>query len=193
MNEQNKLTTHELRRIEIMEKCFDCYCEYGFNNIGIKGLAKYCGFTSGNLYCFFEDLDDLIIHSTEYCMSKVEDEFMAKAPTKVDELEQFIDEIPYWTKLKHGKKYRTMYQIYTNPKYIEYGKKFFQGVDKRYTEYAKMLESKLGLPYSTILAFIYILIRASVHYALFENENYLKIQISTIKQSLYTLINNNIK
>ena len=30
-------------------------------------------------------------------MSKVEDEFMAKAPTDVEDLWRFIDEIPYWT------------------------------------------------------------------------------------------------
>jgi hypothetical protein len=30
-----------------------------------------------------------------------------------------------------------MYQVYTHLKYREYGQKFFAGVDKRYTEYAK--------------------------------------------------------
>ena len=54
-------------------------------------------------------------------MSKVEDDFMAKAPADVEDLWRFIDEIPYWTAKKHGKKYRLMYQIYTHPKYREYG------------------------------------------------------------------------
>ena len=52
-------------------------------------------------------------------MSKVEDDFMAKAPTDVEDLWRFIDEIPYWTAKKHGKKYRLMYQVYTHPKYRE--------------------------------------------------------------------------
>lgn len=34
-------------------------------------------------------------------------------------------------------KYRLMYQVYTHPKYIEHEKRFFEGVNKRYTEYAK--------------------------------------------------------
>ena len=38
-----------------------------------------------------------------------------------------------------------MYQIYTHPKYIEHGKKFFEGVNERYTEYAKRLEPKIGI------------------------------------------------
>ena len=37
--------------------------------------------------------------------------------------------------------------IYTHPKYREYGQKFFKGVDERYTEYAKSLEGKLGIPH----------------------------------------------
>ena len=64
-------------------------------------------------------------------MSKVEEEFMAKAPSNVSDLWRFIDEIPYWTAETHGKKYRLMYQIYTHPKYRAYGQEFFEGVNLR--------------------------------------------------------------
>ena len=140
------------------------------------------------LYTYFENLDDLIVQSTEYCMSKVEDDFMAKAPTDVEDLWRFIDEIPYWTAEKHGKKYRLMYQVYTHPKYREYGRKFFAGVDQRYTEYAKSLEDKLGIPYQKLTPLMFILIRACVHYALFEDEFYLKSQIDVLKEALELFI-----
>lgn len=173
-----------LRKQEIMERCFECYAENGFNGIGIRLLANYCGFTSANLYVYFENLDDLIIQSTEYCMSKVEDDFMAKAPTSTVDIERFINEVPYWTAREHGKKYRLMYQIYTHPKYREYGKKFFAGVNRRYVEYAKSLESKLRIPYQKLTALIFILIRACVHYALFEDEFYLKAQLEVLRESI---------
>lgn len=96
---------------------------------------------------------------------------------------RFIDEIPYWTAQKHGKKYRLMYQVYTHPKYIEHGKKFFDGVNKRYTEYAKSLEAKLGIPCEVLTPLIFVLVRASVHYAMFEDEYYLKGQLEILKQS----------
>lgn len=175
---------HEKRKIEIMERCFECYAEYGLNNVGIKGLGKYCNMASGSIYNYFDSLDDLIIQATEHCMSKVEDDFMANAPVDVSDLGRFIDKVPYWTKKNHGKKYRLMYQIYTNPKYIEHGKKFFEGVNVRYTEYAKQLEPKLGIPYTVIVSFIFILVRACVHYAMFEDEYYLKAQITVLKGSL---------
>ena len=186
-----RTTNEEARRakqIEIMEKCFDCYAENGFSSVGIKAIAKACDCSVATLYLYFDNLDDLIVQSTEYCMSKVEDEFMAKAPTDVEDLWRFIDEIPYWTAKKHRKKYRLMYQVYAHPKYIEYGKKFFAGVDKRYTEYAKSLEPKLGIPYEKITPLIFILIRACVHYALFEDEFYMKSQIETIKETLELFI-----
>ena len=176
------------KRIDIMEKCFDCYAEHGLTEVGVKTIAEACGCNVASLYQYFENLDDIIVQSTEYCMSKVEEDFMAKAPTDVEDLWRFIDEIPYWTAKKHGKKYRLMYQVYTHPKYREYGKKFFAGVDKRYTDYAKSLEEKLGIPYEKLTPLIFILIRACVQYALFEDEFYLNAQIDILKESLELFI-----
>lgn len=172
------------RKQELMEKSFECFAENGLCGVGIRALAQHCDCNVAVFYNYFTDLDDLIVQSTEYCMSKVEDDFMAKAPADVEDLWRFIDEIPYWTAEKHGKKYRLMYQVYTHPKYREYGKKFFAGVDERYTEYAKSLEGKLGIPYEKLTPLIFILIRACVHYALFEDEFYLKSQIKVLKDSI---------
>ena len=71
---------HNAKKVEWMEKCFECYAENGLTGTGMKALAKACGCTPGNLYLYFDNLDDLIIQSTAYCMEKVKDEFMAKAP-----------------------------------------------------------------------------------------------------------------
>ena len=124
---------HNARKCEMMEKCFECYAENGLTGTGIKALAAACGCTTGNLYSYFNSVDELILESTAYCMAKVEDDFMKKAPTDPKDAMRFIEEIPYWTAKKHGKKYRLMYQVYTLPKYMEYGKRFFEGVNERYT------------------------------------------------------------
>ena len=172
------------KKIMLMEKCYDCYAENGLASVGIRKLAESCGCSSAVLYIYFRDLDDLIVQSTAYCMEKVEDDFMAKAPTDPQDLMRFIDEIPYWTAQKHGKKYRLMYQIYTHTKYIEHGKKFFEGVNERYTEYAKRLEPKIGIPYTVITPLIFIFVRACVHYAMFEDEYYLKTQMEVLRQGV---------
>lgn len=175
---------HDEKRIELLEKSFECYAEQGFGNVGIKGVAKYCGCTSANLYAYFTDLDDLIIQATEHCMSKVEQDFMSFAPNGVDDIERFINEVPYWTAERHGKKYRLMYQIYTNPKYREHGKKFFEGVNKRYSDYAEELSEKIGFPSDMLRPMIFVFVRACVHYALYEDEFYLQEQLRFLKQSI---------
>ena len=178
------IENRKARQIEIMEKTFDCYAEKGLNSVGIKTIADYIGLNVASIYQYFDNLDDLIIRSCEYCMTKVEDDFMAKAPDNVADLFSFIEEIPYWTKKQHGKKYRLMYQIYSHPKYHEYGRNFFKGVDERYSRYAQSLEEKLHIPSEILTGLILILIRACVHYALFEDEFYLKAQLSVLKESL---------
>lgn len=183
-NEEQYLT----KKTELMEKSYECLADNGLDGTGIRAIGQYCGCNPAVLYTYFDNLDDLIVQSTEHCMSKVENEFMERAPMSAKELEKFIDEIPYWTAKEHGKKYRLMYQVYTHPKYIEYGKQFFAGVNKRYTDYAKMLEFKLGIPYNVITPLIFILIRASVHYALFEDEFYLKAQLGVLKKGISLML-----
>lgn len=180
----------EEKKKEIMQKCFECYCDNGLRNTGIKELGKYCGMTSANLYAYFDNVDDLIVQSTAYCMAKVEDEFMALAPKNPRDILRFIDEVPYWTAEHHGKKYRLMYQVYTHPKYAEYGKRFVNGVSKRYTEYARELSPRLGVPVDILSGFIFIFVRAAVHFALFEDEYYMKMQMEALKLSVFSVIKN---
>ena len=175
---------HQQKKEILMERCFDCYAEHGLTGTGVKALAEACGCTPGNLYAYFENLDDLIVQSTAYCMAKVEDDFMAKAPAEPADIPKFLQEDPYWTAQKHGKKDRQRYQIYTHPKYIEYGKEFFRGVNRRYTEYAKALEPKIGIPYTVVTPLIFILVRACVHYAMFEDEYYLRCQMEILEQGV---------
>ena len=180
--------TYSEKKIQIMEACYNCYAENGLHGTGISALADACGVSRAALYTYFDDIDDLILQSTEYCMTKVEDEFMEKAPTDIQDVMRFIDEIPNWTAREHGKKYRLMYQIYTHPKYIEHGKRFFEGVNERYTEYAKLLEPKLGISYTVITPLIFVFIRACVHFAMFEDEYYLKSQMEVLKQGVFLFI-----
>ena len=181
----------EEKKKEIMEKCFECYCDNGLRDTGIKELGKYCGMTSANLYAYFDNVDDLIVQSTAYCMAKVEDDFMALAPENPRDILRFIEEVPYWTAEKPGKKYRLMYQVYTHPKYAEHGKKFVNGVSERYTEYARELSPKLGIPAEILSGFIFIFVRAAVHFALFEDEYYMKMQMEALKLSVFNMLRAN--
>ena len=92
---------HDMKRQEMMEKCFACYAENGLTGTGTQALAEACGCTKANLYVYFKNLDELIIDSTAYCMSKVEDDFLTMAPTDPKDVLRFLEEVPYWTAKKH--------------------------------------------------------------------------------------------
>lgn len=101
---------HRQKKIEIMKKCFECYAEHGLTGTGVQMLADACGCSKSNLYSYFKNLDELIIESTAYCMEKVEDDYMALAPTDPADVMRYIKEIPYWTAKKHGKKYQRQHR-----------------------------------------------------------------------------------
>ena len=122
--------------------------------------------------------------STAHCMAKVEDDFMARAPRSFEDIERFLREMPYITAQLHGEKYRFMYQVYASPRYREEGRAFFRGVNVRYHQYAQLLSGKLGMPVDFVQGMIYVFVRACVHYAMFEDEAYLQLQLGAIRTSL---------
>lgn len=171
-----------------MEICFDTFCENGLENTSMQMLSEACGVTNAALVYYFGTKDNIVIESTAHCMAKVEDDFMAKAPTSFEDIERFLQEMPYLTAKLHGAKYRFMYQVYASPKYREQGKEFFQGVNVRYYNYAQLLSGKLGMPVDFIQGMIYLFVRSCVHYAMFEDEEYLNLQLNAIRASLRAFI-----
>ena len=176
------------RRTEFLETCFDTFCKSGLENTSLQKLAESCGVTNGALLYYFGSKDNLVIEATAHCMAKVENDFMAQAPTSFADIERFLREMPYLTAKLHGAKYRFMYQVYASPKYREYGKEFFKGVNIRYHNYAELLSGKLGMPADFIQGMTYLFVRACVHYALFEDEDYLQLQLNAIRTSLRAFI-----
>ena len=151
-------------------------------------LAYACGFTNGRLLYYFEGHDNIVIEATSYCMANVVQDFMAQSPPRFLDIERFLREMPYLTAKLHGAKYRFMHQVYASPKYRECGKEFFKGVNIRYHNYAELLSGKLGMPTDFIQGMTYLFVRACVHYALFEDEDYLQLQLNAIRTSLRAFI-----
>lgn len=172
------------RAREFLETCFEVFCRHGLENTSLKMLSEACGVSNAALVYYFGTKDTIVIESTAHCMAKVEEDFMAHAPQSVPDIERFLREMPYLTAQMHGAKYRFMYQVYASPKYREYGTEFFKGVNQRYRKYSEMLSGKLEMPVDFIQGMTYVFVRACVHYALFEDEEYLNLQLNAIRTSL---------
>ncbi len=75
-------------------------------------------------------------------------------------------------------------QTYTAISYREYGKKFFEGDNQRYSDYADSLTEIIGFPSDVLRPMIFVFVRACVHDALYEDELYLQEQLRFLKQSI---------
>lgn len=163
-------------------------CENGLENTSMQMMADACKVTKTGLVYYFGSRDGIITQATAHCMAKVEADFMAHAPTSFADIQRFLNEMPYLTAKLHGAKYRTMYQVYSSPRYRAEGSDFFQGVNIRYWQYARELSGKLGMPADFIQGMTYLFVRACVHFALFEDEDYLQLQLNAIRTSLRAFI-----
>ena len=172
------------RREIFLETCFSVFCKNGLESTSLQMLADACGVTKGTLIYYFSTKDNIVTESTAYCMTKVEDDYVSRAPVDFNDMERFFREMPYIAAELHSDKYRTMYQVYTSPRYKEQGKAYLEGVKVRYREYAERFSYRLGLPADLVESIIYLFVHACIHYALFGYEEYLKLQIDMIRTLL---------
>ena len=115
------------RATELLEICVDTFCRYGLEGTSLKLLSEACGVSNAALVYYFGTKDNIVIESTAHCMARVEEDFMTRAPESFDDIERFLQEMPYLTARLHGAKYRFMYQVYTSPRYREQGREFLRG------------------------------------------------------------------
>lgn len=177
------------KKIEIMEKSFARYCETGLRDTGIKDLAKACGMTAPNFYSYFDNLDQLIIESTEHCMIKIENEILDQAPRTREDIIPFIENILVNNRDFHSKEYRFMYQVFTSPAFLESGKKFRTRQYERYNRYAEDLEKVLGVSHYLILTWILALEDALIQYALFENDAIYTLRKKSLEKMADSMLN----
>ena len=64
-------------------------------------------------------------------------------------------------------------------------------MSRRYTEYAQRLSPVLGIREDILTGFIFLFVRASVHYALFEDKYYLESEMKALKLSVFAVLKEN--
>lgn len=169
------------RRKECIDKCFRAFVENGLENTGVQLLSKYCGFkTNQALYHYFNCKDQIVIECVDVALRTMETEFTKKAPTSRDNLLSYLQEFPKWAADNYEDEFRLVYQVYTSPKYKEEGQKFFSGVPERYDEYAHMVAKNLQVDYETFRPMVYLYITTMLHYILFRDDTYLKVEIDAL-------------
>lgn len=173
------------RRKECIDSCFRAFVENGLENTGVQLLSKYCGFkTNQALYHYFNCKDQVVIECVDAALRTMEAEFMKKAPTSRADLLSYLQKFPKWAADNYENEFRLVYQVYTSPRYKEEGQKFFRGVPQRYDEYAHMVAKNLDVDFEMIRPMFYLYTTTMLHYILFRDDTYLKVEID----ALYTMM-----
>lgn len=103
---------HRERKIEIMKKCFDCLSENGLAETSVRKLAKAAGISAGNIYTYFDSVDDLIIETTNYCAQLIDDDFLKILPNNFENLKEELLNVDYSKLKRNSKKYRFVMNVY---------------------------------------------------------------------------------
>lgn len=172
---------------ELLEICFETFCKSGLENTGIKRLADACGVGNSNLIYYFQSKDNLVVEATAHCMMQVVEDLLDRFPTGPSDVERCLTEIPHLAAERYGEKLRFMYQVYTSPQYRSSGQAFFQQVKEYCRNRVKKLALQLRLPEDLAFGLFGIVSCAVVHYAMFEDEEFLNLQLQAIRVSLSTL------
>ena len=177
------------RRTEFLETCFDTFCKSGLENTSLQKLAESCGVTNGALLYYFGSKDNLVIEATAPLYGKGGGRLYVTGPNQFCGHRTFLA----GNALSHRKAPRSKIPLYVSgicksQSTGECGKEFFKGVNIRYHNYAELLSGKLGMPADFIQGMTYLFVRACVHFALFEDEDYLQLQLNAIRTSLRAFI-----
>lgn len=168
-----------------LESCFNALVENGLENTSIQLLSKYCGFkTNQALYHYFGSKEQIVTESVDYCLKEIETAFMRKAPANRNDVKRYLDTFPKWAAEKYSDSFRLAFQVYTSPKYRQEGFDYFREVPKRYDMYAHEVASNLKIDFEVIQPLLYNYITVILHYVLFLDDMYLKVEIDFLYQTL---------
>lgn len=174
---------HRERKIEIMKKCFDCLSENGLAETSVRKLAKAAGISAGNIYTYFDSVDDLIIETTNYCAQLIDDDFLKILPNNFENLKEELLNVDYSKLKRNSKKYRFVMNVYISPKYHDSCLKLFKRTDERYDNYTKSVESKIGLPHEVVQPLFFTYANACLYYTLFEDSEHFMKEIEFIAET----------
>lgn len=175
--------THNKKRLMLLDSAFNHYAKYGLFNTNLIRLAKDCGFSSGSMYTYFNNLDELIVDSVMCKANKLKVEFAKKLPETIDGLYELFDKAPYWMKRRHSSHVRLIGEFFTVPRFKPHGDKFIADANKEYMEYSKQLAEKSGIDSDVIFTHLTCFIREAIAYAVFGDESRLLSQIDFLKKS----------
>ncbi len=172
---------------EILDKCFDYLVIKGLEQSSVKNLCEETGISSGSIYYWFKDRDEMILDVTKYGLGKVIDEMFNYALLNSDDmmflLNKFSEEV-----MKFKKELRLIYQVVMSEKYGEEMRLKSDILRMNYDVYGHKLSDKMNIPYETLKPYVYMFISSILNYVVWEDDELMQTEFECICKAVQQMM-----
>ena len=173
---------------EFLEPSFTYLVQNGLENTSVRDLCKAMEISSGSIYYWFEDKDDIYISTVKYGIGKVAGSLFSTLFEKIHNPKMFFD--TYLEEIdKYKMELRLVFQVTTSPVYGPRMREKAEDFKEVYNKYITELSSILKCKPETLVPVIYMLISILVDYVVWEDYEVSKLQL----ESLYEMLMSKLK
>ncbi len=169
--------------LEFFEPSFRHLVKHGLENTSVRDLCKAMGVSSGSVYYWFDNKDDVYISTVKYGISKVVDKLFRFAFDTMSDpgqfFETFLEEVD-----KYKPELRLIFQVTTSPVYGAEIRDKAEEFKITYEKYINKLSEMLGCKPENLTPIIYLLISVLVDYVVWEDTPVSEMQMKYLYDSL---------
>ena len=168
---------------EFLEPSFRYLVQHGLENTSVRDLCKAMGISSGSIYYWFEDKDDIYITTVKYGIKMVAGKLFESLFEKIDNLQEFFD-----TFLDEVDKYklelRLIFQVTTSPIYGDRMRQTAEDFKEVYAKYIDRMENITSHSNELLTYGIYMLISILVDYVVWEDREVSEMQLKFLSKMI---------
>ena len=148
--------------------------------------CKNTGISSGSIYYWFKDKDEVFLDAAEYGLSKVTDEVFNFAFKNINNIEALLEAFPAKL-MEYKRELRFIFQLATSTQYGDKMRLMADKLDFIYDAYAMKLSEKLDCEYEKLQPFIYLFVSASLDYITWEDKYKMEKQLKALQNVMMSL------
>lgn len=179
-------TFGDVRKNEILQKCFDCLVNMGLERVTTRELCAATGLNPSSLYYWFTGKDDVILSSITFGLNGIIDNLFTDAYKNLNSIDALLTEVPQKV-MSYKKHLRLVYQALVSPQYGDRLRDAQEALPIAYNSFTKVLANRLGCEYKRLKPLVQLAISATTNYILWEDGTKLESQFSEIFEKIKSL------
>jgi AcrR family transcriptional regulator len=180
-------TMNNIRKEEILKKCFKYLSECGLENVSMRNLCNEIDMSMSSVYYWFEDKDGVIINATEWGVKYVADELFNYIFKYLNNLQIIIITFSEYA-LRYQNELRFIYQVATSKTYGEKIIPLANNLSTIYDNYAEKIANHFGCNKQELVPYVYLFVSAVLDYVIWHDKNKMEIELNCIYSAITNMI-----